>query len=141
MQDLIFDRTLSDIENRTAKGYYNLSDIQRICEWIEYLASVTRETTDIDLAVFAFGTDLTKAKIMTIINSVNSLRNAWKEEYKVPLSYPNATPETVAWNYVKANDLERILKVLWNFYYSGTIDKLYCGTFRAGAQIKFRGAR
>lgn len=140
-EELITDRTIEDIEKRTAKGFYNLSDIQRICEWIEFLSSVSSETLDINLAEFTLGTRLTRAKIMTIIDSVNTLRNAWLKEYKVPLSYPNATPEPIAWDYVKANDLERIIKILWQFYYSGTIDKIYSGTFRAGNQIKFRSAK
>lgn len=38
MLNLITDRTLSDVQNKTDKGYYNESDLNRVGEAVQYLA-------------------------------------------------------------------------------------------------------
>ena len=133
LDPLITDRTEQDVATGTKKGFYNVSDIQRINSYIEYLSCVlglNLTVTDVFL-----GQALTRAQIDDIISNVNSIRAAWYVASDTP-----QTPIAVNWDYVKANNIEKILQALDEFYQSTQIDKLYSGTFRAGHQIKFRGA-
>ena len=133
LESLITDRTAQDVATRTEKGFYNVSDIQRINSYIEYLSDVlglNLTVTDVSL-----GQALTRAQMDDIINNVNAIRAAWYVASDTP-----QTPIAVNWDYKKANNIEKILKALDEFYQSTQIDKLYSGTFRAGNQIKFRGA-
>lgn len=131
LDPLITDRTSQDVATRTQKGFYNVSDITRINSYIEYLSDVL----DLNLTVTAvtLGQALTRAQIDSIINNINAIRAAWYVASDTP-----PTPVAVNWDYNKANDIEKILKVLDEFYQSVSIDKIYSGTFRAGGQIKFR---
>lgn len=133
LDPLITDRTEQDVATGTKKGFYNVSDIQRINSYIEYLSGVlglNLTVTDVFL-----GQALTRAQIDDIISNVNSIRAAWYVADDTPI-----TPIAVNWDYKKANNIEKILLALDEFYQSTQIDKLYSGTFRAGSQIKFRGA-
>ena len=130
---LITDRTAQDVAMGTQKGFYNVSDIQRINSYIEYLSDVLElnlTVTDVSL-----GQALTRAQMNAILDNINTIRAVWYVASDTP-----QTPIAVNWDYVKANNIEKILKVLDEFYQSVQIDKLYSGTFRAGSQIKFRGA-
>lgn len=133
LDPLITDRTTQDVTTGTKKGFYNVSDIQRINSYIQYLSDVlglNLTVTDVSL-----GQALTRTQMQSIIDNVNAIRAAWYVANDTP-----QTPIAVNWDYVKANNIEKILKVLDEFYQSVQIDKLYSGTFRAGNQIKFRGA-
>lgn len=133
LDPLITDRTTQDVTTGTKKGFYNVSDIQRINSYIEYLSGVlglNLTVTDVSL-----GQALTRTQMQSIIDNVNAIRAVWYVASDTPI-----TPIAVNWDYVKANNIEKILKVLDEFYQSVQIDKLYSGTFRAGHQIKFRGA-
>ena len=132
LEPLITDRTAADI-GVTAKGFYNTSDIVRINSYISYLSDVL----ELGLTVnnVTLGQKLTRAQMQDILDNINAIRAAWY----VASDTPN-TPQPFNWDYQKANDIEKILLVLDEFYQSVQIDKLYSGTFRAGHQIKFRGA-
>ena len=133
LDPLITDRTTQDVTTGTKKGFYNVSDIQRINSYIEYLSDVlglNLTVTDVSL-----GQALTRAQMQSIIDNINTIREAWY----VSSDTPN-TPQPFNWDYEKANNIEKILLALDEFYQSVQIDKLYSGTFRAGSQIKFRGA-
>lgn len=130
---LITDRTAQDVAMGTQKGFYNVSDIRRINSYVEYLSDVLElnlTVTDVSL-----GQALTRAQMNAILNNINAIRAAWYVASDTP-----QTPIAVNWDYVKANNIEKILLALDEFYQSVQIDKLYSGTFRAGNQIKFRGA-
>lgn len=132
LEPLITDRTAADI-GLTAKGFYNTSDITRINSYISYLSDVL----ELGLTVnnVTLGQKLTRAQMQAILDNINAIRAAWY----VSSDTPN-TPQPFNWDYQKANDIEKILLALDEFYQSVQIDKLYSGTFRAGHQIKFRGA-
>ena len=131
---LIFDRTIEDIQNRTAKGYFHLADIQRLSDWITYLGDELK----LNLAVpqFTFAQALTKANFKAIIDDVEAIKQALPKADDEP-----ATPLPIVWDWIKENDLEKILQIAWEFYYSENIDKIYSGTFRAGNHIKFRSGK
>ena len=132
LEPLITDRTAADI-GVTAKGFYNTSDIERINSYISYLS----DELGLGLTVnnVTLGQALTRAQMQAILDNINEIREAWY----VASDTPN-TPPPFNWGYQKANDIEKILLALDEFYQSVQIDKLYSGTFRAGHQIKFRGA-
>ena len=133
LDPLITDRTTQDVTTGTKKGFYNVSDIQRINSYIEYLSDVLG--LNLNVTSVSLGQALTRAQMDAILSNINAIRAAWYVADDTPM-----TPIAVNWDYVKANNIEKILKVLDEFYQSVQIDKLYSGTFRAGSQIKFRGA-
>lgn len=133
LDPLIIDRTTQDVATRTKKGLYNVSDIQRINSYIEYLSDVLG--LNLTVTGVSLGQALTRAQMDAILSNINAIRAAWYVADDTPI-----TPIAVNWDYVKANNIEKILKALDEFYQSVQIDKLYSGTFRAGSQIKFRGA-
>lgn len=133
LDPLITDRTSQDVATRTQKGLYNVSDIQRINSYIEYLSDVLG--LNLTVTGVSLGQALTRAQMDAILSNINAIRAAWYVADDTPI-----TPIAVNWDYKKANNIEKILKALDEFYQSTQIDKLYSGTFRAGSQIKFRGA-
>lgn len=132
LEPLIYDRTQQDVTQRTDKGFYNVSDIQRINSYIEYLSDVLG--LNLSVEDVSLGQALTRAQMNDILNDVNALRAAWYVSHETP-----PTPIAVNWDWQKANDLEKILFSLNEFWQSKLRDKIYSGTFRAGSQIKFRG--
>lgn len=132
LEPLIYDRTQQDVTERTKKGFYNVSDIQRINSYIEYLSDVLG--LNLSVEDVSLGQALTRAQMDDILNDVNALRAAWYVSHETP-----PTPIAVNWDWQKANDLEKILFSLNEFWQSKLRDKIYSGTFRAGNQIKFRG--
>lgn len=133
LEKLITDRTEQDVVTGAKKGFYNVSDIQRINSYIEYLSDVLG--LNLTVTGVSLGQALTRAQMDAILSNINAIRAAWYVADDTPI-----TPIAVNWDYKKANNIEKILKALDEFYQSVQIDKLYSGTFRAGSQIKFRGA-
>lgn len=133
LDPLITDRTAQDVATRTGKGFYNVSDIQRVNSYIEYLSGVLG--LNLTVANVSLGQALTRAQMDAILSNINAIRAVWYVASDTP-----QTPIAVNWDYKKANNIEKILLALDEFYQSVQIDKLYSGTFRAGSQIKFRGA-
>ena len=133
LQPLITDRAAKDVTERIDKGFYNLSDVERVNSYISYLSDELELNLTVDTVTF--GEKLTRAEMQGIIDNVNAIRAAWYVATDTP-----QTPIPLAWDYRRANDLERIVKALDEFMQSVKVDKLYSGTFRAGSQIKFRGA-
>lgn len=133
LDPLITDRTSQDVATRTQKGFYNVSDVQRVNSYIQYLSDVLG--LNLTVTNVSLGQALTRAQIDAILSNINAIRAVWYVANNTP-----QTPISVNWNYQKANNIEKILKALDEFYQSSQIDKIYSGTFRAGNQIKFRGA-
>lgn len=129
----ITDRTAQDVATRTEKGFYNVSDVQRVNSYIQYLSDVLG--LNLTVTNVSLGQALTREQMNDILNNINAIRAVWYVASDTP-----QTPIAVNWNYQKANNIEKILKALDEFYQSSQIDKIYSGTFRAGNQIKFRGA-
>ena len=123
MESLIFDRTRADIENKTSKGYYNYTDLNRIEEWCAYLA--TQLTNYSYPVTITTKTDWTMEDFPTVaqMNRIRSNIQALKTAY---YSYTNLpTASLMTWQ--KANQFEKILdeiRTLFNnmrnwFVYSG----------------------
>lgn len=133
LDQLITDRTSQDVAQRTQKGFYNVSDVQRVNSYIQYLSDVLG--LNLTVTNVSLGQALTRAQIDAILSNINAIRAVWYVASDTP-----QTPIAVNWDYVKANNIEKILLALDEFYQSSQVDKIYSGTFRAGNHIKFRGA-
>lgn len=127
MEELIYDRTLADVINKTEKGYYNVSDLNRVEEWCKYLAElltgygypVRIETkTNWTIADFPYAEEMERIR-----NNVSMIKQAY--------SYVSTqtVPETLdKIDIEKANAIEKILfdidelmnKMEFGFRKSGT---------------------
>ena len=131
MENLIFDRTATDVKNRTAKGYYNLSDLNRIIDYINYIKKYIKDDSPFSVS-FALGEVITSSKMQLILDSVQELTEKWYVADDTP-----EVPTKEKWDYLKANDLEKILFSLNEFIISDQKNHFYLGTFRSGSAIRF----
>ena len=124
----IYDRTQLDVTNKTAKGYYNYVDLNRIEQDCDYLAalfgvSITTKTwTRTDFP--------TLSEMNRIKNNIDSVRNAY---YTLPTT--PTTPNTPYNAYGKANDIEQILNDLKALYDKNALDVFYTDEIYSGETI------
>lgn len=129
---LITDRTAMDVAQKTAKGFYNATDLNRVGAAVEYVAGRFR-ALGYDCPVSAKkdwseSDTPTVAQLETYRQNIATLRR----QIAVMKSTPE-TPETIRQlNYIRANNIEQILvdldRLLTNieksWYFSG---ELYAG--------------
>lgn len=106
---LITDRTASDVAQKTPKGFYNATDLNRVGAAVRYIAD--RFTAQgYGVAVYPktdwMASDIpTAAELETYRQNIAALRGV--------ITVLQSTPETPAsmagLDYIKANDIERIL--------------------------------
>ncbi len=110
---LITDRTRADVVNQTDKGFYNASDLNRVGAAVEYIAGrftalgyACPVTVKKDWLTLDAQTDApTASQMETYRQNIVTLRG----QIAVMKSTPE-TPETMRFlDYIKANDIERIL--------------------------------
>lgn len=137
MNSLIFDRTNADViyakehqsNNNFLKGAYNYTDLNRIEEWCEQIAteltnagyslSITTKT-DWDMDDFP-----TQAELERIRSNIAVLKSKFFATTNVPSNLNNMT-------YTKANDLEKVLNEIWNNLYGTENYYVHSGVARAG---------
>ena len=129
---LITDRTAEDVAQKTAKGFYNATDLNRVGSAVEYVAgrfqalgydcpgSIKKDWSESDTP--------TASQMETYRQNIATLRR----QIAVMQSTPE-TPETIRQlNYIRANNIEQILldldalidKLMKSWYFSG---ELYAG--------------
>lgn len=129
---LITDRTAEDVAQKTAKGFYNATDLNRVGAAVEYVAerfqalgydcpvSVKKDWSESDTP--------TAGQMKTYQQNIATLRR----QIAVMQSTPG-TPKTIRQlNYIRANNIEQILldldalidKLIKSWYFSG---ELYAG--------------
>ena len=106
---LITDRTAEDVANKTAKGCYNASDLNRVGAAVQYVAerfSAQGYTVAVSPKTDWLASDIpTASELETYRQNIATLRSL----IAVMKSTPE-TPETMRFlDYIKANDIERIL--------------------------------
>lgn len=106
---LITDRKASDITNKTHKGNYNASDLNRVEEWCRYLADILNEygyyiniETKTDWQI-SFGHNMT-SNIRRIKNNIIQIKEGF-----FYLSDIEIDPTKLSINYQDANDLEKLM--------------------------------
>lgn len=138
-EELIFDRVQEDVLNRTSKGKYEYTDLNRIEEWCQYIAEVLNSYgyyVNVDVKtdwIFIDEEDEeidewtrvdmpTVSQMERIRQNVLNLKTAYYSFTQVPSNLNFMTID-------KANDIEKILneiEILINnmvsqFFYSGEI--------------------
>lgn len=107
--NLITDRTRADVENKTNKGFYNASDLNRVGAAVQYIAERFAEqgyAVTVSPKTDWLASDIpTASELETYRQNIASLRGL----IAVLKSTPE-TPETMRFlDYIKANDIEQIL--------------------------------
>ena len=127
--ELITDRTRADVENETDKGFYNASDLNRVGAAVEYIAgrfTALGYACPVTVKKDWLTTDAPTASQMEAYRqNIVTLRS----QIAVMASTPEAPASMAGLNYVKANDIERILLAVEDtlrrlektFWYSGEI--------------------
>ena len=129
LQKLIFNRTKQDVLNRTPKGFYNNSDIQRINEYIKYMS----DYLNLNLTIkndFILGQIITQEDMQLILDNIDAIRKKWYVAKDTP-----QTPIVVGYDYISANNVESILQALYDFAISVQTDFKYSGTFSSGQEV------
>lgn len=129
MENLIFDRTQSDLENGTSKSYYNCTDLNRVETWCKYLADTLNSysykvniitKTDWNMSDFP-----TKLELERIRNNIKALKDVYFSFTNIPFDLNFMT-------IYKANDIEKILSEI-DFLTKNMISCFrYSNTFNAG---------
>lgn len=112
IKTLITDRTAADVASGTDKGYYNATDLNRVGAAVKYIAErFTGYGYAVEVSPKADWTEdnvPTRKQLETYRRNIAELRR----QLTVMAATPE-TPETMrALNYVKANNIERILQDL-----------------------------
>lgn len=129
MNELIFDRTQADVTNKTPKGYYNTSDLNRVESWCRYLADeLNRVGYNINITTKTDWTtsDLRTASHMERIRT--NIRSIMQGYHYITTIYSNANQ----FNYVKANNWEKILSEIFNLMWGMEDWYVYAGVANAG---------
>lgn len=110
MVTLVTDRTQQDVINKTEKGYYNASDLNRVNEAVTYIANaITSAGYSVSVSVPA--KEWTDSDIPTPTQMQEYLTNV--DAIKKAVAVLKTTPETPGnmrfLTYQTANDIERIL--------------------------------
>jgi hypothetical protein len=124
----IYDRTQLDVTNKTAKGYYNYTDLNRIeqdCDYLAALFGITITTKEWARTDFPTLSEMNRIK-----NNIVAVRNAYHTYVNTP-----ATPNTPYNTYLKANDIEKILNDIKALYDINSQDVFYAGEIYSGETI------
>lgn len=129
MDNLIFDRTQEDVTNKTEKGYYNTSDLNRVESWCRYLADELNRvgynitiTTKTDWA----STDLrTASQMERIRTNIRALMTGYHYITTIEANAEN-------FDYIKANNWEKILDEIYHLLWGMEDWYVYSGVANAG---------
>lgn len=129
MENLIYDRSNSDLLNKTSKGHYNVSDLNRVEEWCEYLANLlTSYSYKVDIQVkknWQRPDFPTSSEMERIRQNINRLKEAYFSFTQIPENLEYMTIE-------KANDIEKILFEIDTLLNNMISQFNYCGEINSG---------
>lgn len=111
MNSLIYDRTQTDVTNRTWKGYYNAEDLNRVESWCRYLADELNSVgynINITTKTNWTQTDMRTASEMERIRT--NIRSIMQGFHYITTINSNADN----FNFSKANNWEKILNEIYN---------------------------
>lgn len=131
-EELIFDRTLSDVQQANLKGQYNASDLNRVEKWCRYLAdelNAVGYNIVITTKVTWQQTDMRTAAEMERIRQ-NILKIMMGYHY-ISLIYNTAE----SFDYKKANRWELILNEIYGLMFGMQNMYVYGGVARGGEPL------
>lgn len=130
----IFDRTLRDIERRTAKGYLNAVDLNRIENNLEYLSGRLNE--------FGYNQNVTTGT--WYMEDINKLRQLERIRLNlaeiVSVYYPQGADVPISLNkpaHTTINSVEQILHEMRQMIEIMRRSFKRCGTFHSGQEVVF----
>lgn len=129
LDSLIYDRTQSDVSNLTAKGVHNATDLNRVESWCRYLAD--------ELANYGYQVTITTKTNWTMQDPRSQSEmeriRANIRDLMAGFTYLTRIYSTAEnFDYVKANNWEKILFELNKFYEGMKAEFLYSNTFYSG---------
>lgn len=129
MNDLIYDRTQQDVTDKTEKGYYNVSDLNRVESWCEYLKT---ELNNAGYSIsFTTKTDWTTSDMRTA-SQMERIRTNIKK-LMTGFHYITSIYATAEnFDFEKANNWEKILYEIWQLMWGMTDWYVYSGVANAG---------
>ena len=129
MENLIFDRTQNDLEQKTPKSYYNYTDLNRIETWCEYLANLLNSYS------YPVSISIKKNWNMSDLPNTTDMERIRGNVDKIKTAFHAYTDAPENLNYMtieKANAIEKILSEI-DFLIKNMISCFrYSNTFNAG---------
>ncbi len=131
-EELITNRTLSDVNNNRTKGNWNIEDLNRIGTWQIYIRDKLKENgyfVNITPKTDFIKSDLTNmtTKINKIKTDTKALKDAYytMQDYNLKIGHPSV-------DYIVANNIEKILNDIDVLSDNMIQSFIYCGTIYAG---------
>jgi len=124
---MVFDRTAQDVASKTDKGYWNISDVNRIENTIKTMSDYL--SLGLTTKTWILGESISLSDYNLIYNNINAIKSVWYSATDTP-----PTPTANCFNYSKANDLEKILSDMIDFKISKETDKTYSGQVYSGGE-------
>jgi len=124
----VYDRTATDIANKTAKAYCNYTDLQRLednCEYLANLFSLTITTKTWSRTDFPTVSDLSRIR-----SNIAAIREAYYTRNTTP-----ANPDNPLNTWQKWNAAEKILNDIYGLYNENLAAYFYAGEVYSGEQI------
>lgn len=145
IDELIFDRTQSDIINRTRKAYIDYEDLNRIESAVEYISNQLNVNGYINVVDAKTDWNIRDIRLQTECDRIRNNIIELKEKYYVKHTTPDI-PTNIDWSsYIQANDIERILFDIADLIVSLNNNFVYCGVGGAGQdriwQKRFRTSK
>lgn len=125
----IYDRSQADIEDKTAKGYINASDLVRVESNTEQIAGRIAVPVTVNKA-WSNGDLPRVSDFKRIRDNVERIRNGF-----VILPTTPETPGQPLNTWQKWNAIEHILHDVYQIYDSNLNNRNYCGEISAGEEI------
>jgi hypothetical protein len=124
---MVYDRTQADVDAGNSKGFWNISDINRVESKEKEIADYLGIT--ITYKTWSLGDLISLGDIQTILNDIQRMRNAWHTASDTP-----ATPTPNGWDYASANNIEKILSDMYDFVLSVQSDFIYSDQIHSGQE-------
>ena len=105
---------ITDFANNPQKGCYNCEDINRVLDAMVYLKSLLAEfgiTVNITISTSHLGTTSIPQYFAAYLQSISNFRNA----VPLPDTVPQAPSSIDYFTYKSANDIEEILKAVYDY--------------------------
>lgn len=134
IDDLIFDRTVEDVQNLTDKAYIDYNDLNRVesaVKWVSYVLNrygyrnVTKNKLNWQMNEFRTSKDMDRLR-----DNINALRDAFYTPESTPV-----TPDSITYTSIyQANAIEKIIHDIGTIVENMTPGQQHL-SFRLGSKI------
>ncbi len=133
LPEMIYDRTKADIINKTAKGYYNISDLNRVETASEYIAALLSAEGYYVTLVTKKDWEITDIPTVTEVQRyVNNVKYCVSQFVNVGLELPK---DVNGIDFVAANNIEETLVRIRDSVQKMKENYRYCGTITCGGVL------